>query len=146
MNCKNKTKYTCASTSYATCTMAEVTPNIQSELSGEDCLDINQTTQDIYSQIESILDQSDLSGLGQNCDLNYTLEEGKLFIKNALLAQEAEICSLRNRVQELETIDICNKSIVDCNFDFGTLTDQCNAQPATMGAVIQVILDKLNTL
>ena len=58
---------------------------------------------------------------------------------------EEEICILKNKTEALENVDICNKDITSCNFSFGNLTTACGDQPQTLGEVIQLILDTLNT-
>lgn len=140
MNCHNRLKHTCGSTNYATCIQYESSVNTDSELVNETCLDLEQTTQDIYNQLENL----DLSALGELC-LSYTTISGKNIVKNVLLKFEEKICELENRVEELETVDICNQSITSCNLDFGDLVDACGNQPTTLAETLQLILTQLNT-
>ena len=140
MNCHNKIKQTCGSTNYSTCIHYEGSVNADSELVNETCLDLEQTTQDIYNQLENL----DLSALGELC-LSYVQENNKNIVKNVLLKFEEKICELENRVEELETVDICNQSITSCNLDFGDLVDACGNQPTTLAETLQLILDNLNT-
>jgi len=88
--CNSKIRHTCGSTTYAVCANYEGIVNSQSELSEESCLNLEETTSDIYNQLETILDNSDLSALGEQC-LTYVEVEGKIFVKNALLKMEEEI-------------------------------------------------------
>ena len=140
MNCHNKIKHTCSSTNYATCIHYESSVNTDSQYDENDCLSIEETTQDIYNQLENL----DLSALGELC-LKYTQVSGKNIVKNVLLKFEEKICELENRVEELETVDICNQSITSCNLDFGDLVDACGNQPTTLAETLQLILDNLNT-
>ena len=140
MNCHNRLKHTCSSVNYATCIHYESSVNTDSEYDENDCLSIEETTQDIYNQLENL----DLSALGELC-LTYVQENNKNIVKNVLLKFEEKICELENRVEELETVDICNQSIVPCNLDFGTLTTECGDQPTTLAETLQLILDNLNT-
>lgn len=140
MNCNNNIKHTCSSTNYATCINFEGSVNTDSELVNETCLDLEQTTQDIYNQLDNL----DLSDLGELC-LSYTTVEGKNIVKNVLLKFEEKICELSEKVNLLETTDICNKSIVPCSLDFGDLVDTCGNQPTTLSETLQLILDNLNT-
>ena len=138
-NC-NKIKHTCSSTNYATCILTEGEVNTDSELFEVECTNLQENLDDIYNQLENL----DLSALGELC-LSYVQEDNKNIVKNVLLKFEEKICELENRVEELETVDICNQSIVPCNLDFGTLTTECGDQPTTLAETLQLILDNLNT-
>ena len=138
--CNQKIKHTCSSTNYATCIHYESSVNTDSEYDENDCLSIEETTQDIYNQLENL----DLSALGDLC-LSYTTVGGKNIVKNVLLKFEEKICELEEKITELETVNICNQNIVPCNLDFGTLTTECGDQPTTLAEAIQLILDTLNT-
>ena len=138
-----KIKYGCETT-YATCVVTELTPNTQSSLLETECISQQDFNEDVYEQLENIQTQSDLSELGNLC-LDYVEIGGKIFVKNALLKLEEEVCSLKNKTEALENVDICNKDITSCNFLFGNLTTACGDQPQTLGEVIQLILDTLNT-
>mgnify|MGYP003404489374 CR=1 FL=1 len=139
-NCNQKIKHTCGSIVFADCTSYEGTVNADSEFNENNCLSIEQTTQDIYNQLDNL----DLSELGELC-LNYVQENNKNIVKNVLLKHEEKICELQARVLELETIDICNKLITACDLDFGDLVTACGNQPQTLAEVLQLILDNLNT-
>ena len=140
MNCHNKIKHTCSSTNYATCIQTEGEVNTDSELFEVECTNLQENLDDIYNQLENL----DLSALGELC-LSYVQENNKNIVKNVLLKFEEKICELENRVEELETVDICNQSITSCNLDFGLLTNQCETQPTTLAETLQLILDNLNT-
>jgi hypothetical protein len=138
--CNQKIKATCGVTSFATCIYYESTINTDSELDDNTCLTIEETTQDIYNQLENL----DLSALGDLC-LSYTTVGGKNIVKNVLLKFEEKICELENRVEELETVNICNQNITACNLDFGDLVTECGDQPTTLAEALQIILTQLNT-
>ena len=138
-----KIKYGC-DTSYATCIITEITPNPQSSLLDVECISQQDFNEDVYEQLENIQTQSDLSELGEQC-LTYTTLNNKNIVKNVILKFEEEICILKNKTEALENVDICNKDITSCNFSFGNLTTACGDQPQTLGEVIQLILDTLNT-
>ena len=138
-NC-NKISHTCGEKTFLVCSEYEGTVNSDSSLVEEFCLNGQEVVQDIYNQLENL----DLSALGELC-LTYVQEDNKNIVKNVLLKFEGKICELENRVEELETIDICNQSITSCNLDFGLLTNQCDTQPTTLAETLQLILDNLNT-
>ena len=138
-NC-NKIFHTCGEKTFLVCSEYEGTVNTDSSLIEESCLNGQEVVQDIYNQLENL----DLSALGELC-LTYVQEDNKNIVKNVLLKFEEKICELENRVEELETVDICNQSITSCNLDFGLLTNQCDTQPTTLAETLQLILDNLNT-
>lgn len=139
-NCNNKISHTCGTRTLASCADFEGTVNIDSEFGENDCISVEDALGDIYNQLDNL----DLSSLGELC-LSYTTVGGKNIVKNVLLKFEEKICELEGKVQELETTDICSKSIVPCSLEFGTLLDACGDQPTTLGETLQVILTKLNT-
>ena len=109
MNCHNKIKHTCSSTNYSTCIHYEGSVNTNSELVNETCLDIEQTTQDIYNQLENL----DLSALGELC-LSYVQENNKNIVKNVLLKFEEEICNLKEELEIVKNRQICDIPITEC--------------------------------
>ena len=138
-NC-NRISHTCGERTYLICSEYEGSVNSDSSLIEESCLNGQEVVQDIYNQLENL----DLSALGELC-LEYTQASGKNIVKNVLLKFEEKICELENRVEELETVDICNQSITSCNLDFGDLVDACGNQPTTLAETLQLILTQLNT-
>lgn len=138
-----KIKYGCETT-YATCVVTELTPNIQSSLLETECISQQDFNEDIYEQLENIQTQSDLSELGELC-LTYTTVEGKLFVKNALLKLEEEICSLKEEVETLKTTALFDKSLVGSGLDLSCLTDACNSTITTYGELFQALITKVCT-
>ena len=137
-----KIKYGCGDSMYATCINYDTPLPEFSEIT--ECADLNETTTELYSLVGELREQSDLSELGERC-LDYVEVSGKIFVKNALLKMEEEICLLKEKVLELETTALCDTSIQDCSLNFGTLTDACSNQPQTLAETLQLILDNLNT-
>lgn len=137
-NC-NKIKQTCGTTLVAQCVSYEGTTNENSPLKDDCALSISETTQDIYNQLEQI----SLSELGEKC-LTYVLDDdGKIIVKNVLLKYEEEICTLKEKVEELESVAICETNIQDCNIDWGTLVNSCGQQPTTLAESLQLIIDTI---
>lgn len=140
MGCHNKISHTCGERTYLICSEYEGTVNTDSSLTEESCLNGQEVVQDIYNQLENL----DLSALGELC-LSYTTVEGKNIVKNVLLKFEEKICELSEKVNLLETVNICNQNITSCNLEFGSLVDACGDQPTTLAETLQLILDNLNT-
>ena len=86
MDCQIKATCT-GETTYAVCTKYESTVNGDSKLKNVECKSIEETTEDIYEQLENT--STDL--LGDNC-IDYTLTtDNKLIIKNVVKSFEDEI-------------------------------------------------------
>ena len=135
MNCHNKIKHTCSSTNYATCIHYESSVNTDSQYDENDCLSIEETTQDIYNQLENL----DLSALGELC-LEYTQASGKNIVKNVLLKFEEKICEYEQRITELENRPLCEMPLGDC-VDTKCLVDACNENISTVGQLLQALVD-----
>lgn len=135
----NEIKQTCGTTNYAACISYEGTTNENSPLVDNCALSIEETTQDIYDQLEQI----NLSELGEDC-LDYILDpDGKIIVRNVLLKYEEEICNLKQQVETLQNTGLCDTDIQGCELDFGVLVDQCDQVPTTFKATLQLILDTI---
>ena len=135
MNCHNKIKHTCSTTNYSTCVHYEGSVNTDSELVNETCLDLEQTTQDIYNQLENL----DLSALGELC-LSYVQENNKNIVKNVLLKFEEEICNLKEELETVKNRPLCEMPLGDC-VDTKCLVDACNENISTVGQLLQALVD-----
>ena len=133
--CNQKIKATCGVTNFATCIYYESTINTDSELDDNTCLTIEETTQDIYNQLENL----DLSALGDLC-LSYTTVGGKNIVKNVLLKFEEKICELSEKVNLLENRPLCEMPLGDC-VDTKCLVDACNENISTVGQLLQALID-----
>ena len=141
-SCGNKVKSTCVERTYATCVQYETQLPDFSSLVEQDCVTVEETTEDIYNLIEEVRTEIDLSALGESC-LEYVTVEGKNIVKNVLLKYEQEICLLKDRVEVLETEAICNKDITQCGLDLSGLVDQCDAPITTLGQLLEYLLTRL---
>ena len=142
MNCNNKIKQTCGPTTYATCVEYELNVNPNSSLTEEPCLTISETTQDIYTQLEDIDEQINLSALGQNVLLYVKDAKDRIVVKNVLIKYEQEIEELKEKVFNLETTDICSKSLVECDINFYGLLDECENPVVTLKDALQVLFNQ----
>jgi len=141
-NC-NKVKSTCTGNrNFASCIMYESGVNADSSLDADECpLTLEETTQDIYDQLEGL----DLSALGEKCLEYVEDEDGKYIVKNVLIKFEEKICELEEKITALENIKTCDIDLSCCDFDFGSLVDACGNQPTKLCEVIQLILTTINT-
>lgn len=140
MSC-HKVKNTCEKPHPAECVSYETDLPESSSLFGDDCLSIEDTTTDLYSRTETLIDEIDLSELGLDC-LTYVQEGGKTIVKNVLIKYEEEICTLRQEVEDLKSRVICDIPLTDCNLSYGTLIDSCGAQPSTLKDLLQVLINQ----
>ena len=134
-NCNQKIKHTCGSIVFADCTSYEGTVNADSEFNENNCLSIEQTTQDIYNQLDNL----DLSALGELC-LNYVQENNKNIVKNVLLKFEEEICNLKEELELVKNRPLCEMPLGDC-VDTKCLVDACSENISTVGQLLQALVD-----
>lgn len=140
-NCGNKIKHTCAEKNYATCVYYELEVPSISSLVNQDCVTLEETTEDQYNILEGIKSEIDLSALGQDC-INYGVNPKT--VKNVLLKYEQEICDLKQKVQILETTAICDINITDCGLTLPG--DSCNNPITTLGQLLGYLLDNTTPL
>jgi len=141
-NCNQKIKHTCGNIVFADCTSYEGTVNTDSQYDENDCLSIEETTEDIYEQLEDIRTEINLDELGEKCLTYVPTVEGKTIVKNVLLKHEEEICLLKERIAELEARQLCDFPITDCNLDFMCLADACGGSVTTVGELLQALITK----
>ena len=101
-NC-NKIKHTCGSIKgFATCIKYEKEVPEFSDLFGNDCKDIEQTTEDLYNIVTKLREDSDVSGILNECITFTSPKTPKSVIEQMYL----KLCDLEQRVnnqQELIT-------------------------------------------
>lgn len=137
-NCGNKIKHTCAEKNYATCVYYELEVPDFSSLVDQDCITLEETTEDQYNLIGGVKSEIDLSALGQDC-INYGVNPKT--VKSVLLKYEQEICDLKAKVQTLETTAICDINITECDLN---LPDNGCGQPfSTLGELLGYLLDNI---
>jgi hypothetical protein len=141
-NCGNKIKHTCSEKNYATCVYYELEVPSFSSLINEDCITLEETTEDQYNLIGGIKSEIDLSALGQDC-INYGVNPKT--VKSVLLKQEQEICNLKDRVNTLETTAICDINITDCGLDLSGINNNCSSPVTTLADLLGYLLDNTQT-
>lgn len=138
MGCRdNKLKYNCGSSKQnARCTFYEGDLPEFSKL--EDCVTIEETTEEIYEKVQEIKDSLDLSDLGKDC-LDYSeFQQGKeLQINEVLMTFENEICDLKEKKPDGSTSVDISKLDLDC------LVDPCNNIIDTQQKLIQLLINEI---
>lgn len=131
----NKLKYNCGVKHNARCVFYDGTIPEFSEL--EDCVTIEETTEELYEHVQEIEDSIDLSELGKNCiDYSEFQKEKDLKVKEAFQTLEKEICLLIEKEEDGCCIDIEK-------LDLKCLVDPCNNIINNQTQLMQVIIDQL---
>ena len=142
-NCRDTNlKYNCGDRRQnARCVLYEgYIPNY-SKLIDEDCITLEETTEELYKNQEEILKSIDTSKLGKECiDYSEFQENDSLKVKEAFLTFEKEICELKNKKNE-------NSCCIDLSkIDFKCLSDPCNNIIDSQLKLIQALIDKVCNL
>lgn len=139
-NCRDTNlKYNCGDRRQnARCVLYEgYIPNY-SKLIDEDCITLEETTEELYKNQEEILKSIDTSKLGKECiDYSEFQETNILKVNEALLTIEKEICNLK------KNIDDDNSSL---ELDFKCLVDPCNNNITSLNQLLQIMIDKICNL
>ena len=141
-NCGNKIKHTCSEKNYATCVYYELEVPDFSSLIDQDCITLEETTEDIYDLIGNIKSEIDLAALGQDCITHGVTPKT---VKNVLLRYEQEICDLKAEVEILKTTAICDINITDCGLDLSGINNNCSSPVTTLADLLGYLLDNTQT-
>ena len=138
-NCKNKISNTCAEPLYGQCVNYETELPQWSEII--DCPNIELTTEELYSKVSEILEDSNLVELGgEGSCITYSTKK----IKDVLLAQEQKICELQDRIEILETTAIGDMLIEGMGLDLQCLQpNPCSDEILTIKDLLQSIITKI---
>lgn len=130
-------KHTCGIKQYATCVYYELELPSISSLLNEDCVTIEQTTSDLYEIVSQQAQNISTEGFQTDCLDN--LPENFTLI-DIIKAQRDKICELEEKVSTLESKNICDTSIQDCNLDLTGLVDECGDPVTTLGQLLQILI------
>ena len=133
MACGSKTRETCGDVMYATCVDYEGMLGANTKITDE-CVTIEETTEDLYAITDEIISNYDTSGLGQLC-MTYTLTDGSILPKTVFETHEQKICELDSALQALNNLEGVN--ISGWAVDFDCLQDACNNPIQTLGQWVQ---------
>lgn len=146
MKCNNnKLKHNCGIKTPSRCVFYDLDLPEFSKLNIlNDCITIEETTEDLYNLTDLVLSSIDTKDLGKQC-LTYEVSQNKykpseniIFIKDVLLKFEEEICSLKNN----------NKTEVDIikNLDFKCLQGPCDNNIDSLETLLQVLINEICNL
>lgn len=110
-----------------------------SELHEEDCVNLEETTQNLYEHIEQVKEKIDFSDLESEClDIE---DEGEITPKSvagALIEKIEEVKEAQKAPLRRGDLDITCMDL-----DFKCIADNCDNPPTKMSQLLQLILDKL---
>lgn len=139
-NCGFKIKNTCGERLFATCTYYEgILPSF-STLAVEDCYTLEEIVADIYLLFTDIYDQIEVDTLLGDLSLNYTLEEGKITVRQALKTLEIEVDDLKTKFDNIAKYQLCDLPIKGCDLDLGGLVTDCGDEITTFGELFQALI------
>lgn len=99
MGCGNKVEHNCGSKTYAVCTKYEGEVSRNSFLK-DDCKNIEQTTQDIYTQLDAIDDKLNLTSLDNRC-VSFTEPKTILSVLSNLINK---VCTMQTLLEQQKTL------------------------------------------
>lgn len=109
MSCNDKITTRCGKPQYATCVSFEGDVNPQSSLIDEGCLNLEETTQDTYNQLETIYEDINVEDLDYEC-LSLTNKT----LKNLLQLLITQHCNQATLITEMqETIETMQNQTED---------------------------------
>ena len=138
-NCgQDKRKFHCGQRLNSVCVFYDGYIPEDSDLSGEECITVEETIDDLYHMIDDIKENIDLSDLGDKC-IDYDEEEpGKIKVKEALIKFEELICELKEN-SSTTTVNGIDLSKIDPK----CLINECQANFTSVEQLLQAIIDKL---
>lgn len=99
-NCNNKVKHTCGGVqNFSVCVKYEGNTSEHSNLSEEDCLDVQEVIEDIYGITEDIYSKIDMSSLDNDC---IVFTEPKT-VFSVIEQMYTKICTLEGLVDTQQT-------------------------------------------
>ena len=150
-NCRrNKPKHNCGVRTPSTCVFYDLElPEISKLKVLEDCITIEETTDDIYNILDFIIDGIDTNELGKKC-LEYKKTKNKyrpdkeiILVKDVLLKLEEAICELKD--ENSDNCDVLDSCFVD-KLDFKCLIDPCNENINSLSQLLQIMINEICNL
>lgn len=143
MKCKTKLKHTCGTKTPSTCVFYDLElPAISKLKILEDCITIEETTEDLYNLVDFVLENIDTKDLGSKCltykktKSTYNSLKEVIYVKDVLLKFEEEICKLKE-IKNLNIDDIIK------DLDFKCLQDPCNENITTLSQLLQILINEI---
>ena len=148
MSCKDKIEARCGKKTAAPCVTYEGTLSAQSALDPLDCHNLEEVIEDINTQLDEIVTNSDLTNLNADC-IDYNPAGATITVKEAILGLHAKMLAVMDKIgMSCDNCPTCpdacptflTEDLSCLGLNFGTLTDPCGNQPSTLEEVLQLIL------
>ena len=138
MSCKKKIKHTCGTRTPASCVFHDIDIPEYSNLSDEECLTADETTEDLYKLITSIRESLDLTEFEKSClDLTKVKDtynkDSVYLVKDVLQEMNTEICNLKEGKEEEDELSL----------DFKCLVDTCGTPISSLKELLQVLINEV---
>ena len=139
MGCSEKTSNICIDEITSRCVRHQGELSKNTEIKGE-CVSQYEVNQDLYKIIDNLILET-YPETGRESCLNYPLSGDKVTPKTVMEKTEAEVCGLKDRVNDLEAKDILSESVEA--LDLKCLSDACGRPIKTLGELLEAIVNKL---
>ena len=145
MGCGNKPKHTCGDRrSNARCVFYDIPVPTYSRLKEEDCITVEETTDDLYNLISWLKESVDISEVSiKDLDVesvpdSYVKGNHRVLLKEVITKLISELNNLKNRVDE--------KDPEKMDLDYKCLVSPCGNQISTTEELLQVLIDEVCNL
>lgn len=151
MSCDKEISSTCGKKVNAKCVDYEGEYHKNTKIEECDKPSVQTVIEDINNQLDVLSDGLDLNELGDKC-IGYVKEGEDLKAKEVFLAMEEKICEIADFVGLpkpgctgcQDCSPIFDLPIACVGFELGGVVDDCGEQPATLGELLQLLIDKAN--
>lgn len=134
----DKIEDTCGKKINSRCVDYEGEVNSQSELEQEGCLNLHETTEDIYDQLEDIQTSIDLSDFKEDC-IEYEQEGETLKVNEVLKGLQDKVCELAETEEGCHPIFDADITCLGLDLDCLS-TDPCGDPITTFKQLIQAMI------
>jgi len=139
MNNSFKIKDTCGPINYATCIIYEGILPVFSNLTQIGSTTIEEIVADMYLLLGDTKEETNVNILLQDSCLTYTLIEGKITTAQAIKTLDAELCDVKDRLDNISKYQLWDTPIDGCDIDLEGLVDPCGNQPSTFCELLKIM-------
>lgn len=139
-----KPKYTCGTRTNSKCVFYDLKVPDYSNLIDEDCVVIEETTEDLYKLVSWLKESVDLEDFEDEClDLEkvkdtYKKDKNRFLVKDVLKELTSKICNLE------ESADDSNDDTLE--LDFKCLVSACGEPISSLKDLLQALIDEVCNL
>ena len=143
MSCIDKIENICVEPSDAKCTVYTGKRGVNPKTT-DPCMNQHDVNKELYNSLDEIHHSLDTgyNPLEENC-IEYPIEGGKVNTKDILITHRDEICTLKEKVFDLESANLHNLDITSANLDFKCLVDPCGDPITKLGQLLQIMINKV---